>query len=353
MKEKAVDVQCPSCHAPLKFDASVGKMKCEYCGNEFVVEDLKDEVSVEVTESFEEPEKTGEYVSYKCSDCGAEIVADEQTSATFCLYCGNTAILKNKLSGKFQPDLIIPFKVERKDAVEAFLKITKNKPFVPKEFVSEKNIEKITGLYVPFWLYEFKVSGQVDATGTKETSWTTGNRIYTKKDIYNITRAGDMTYRKVPVDGSTRFDNEMMNSIEPFHYQYLTKFHPGYLSGYLAERFDIDENKCEEEASKRTLNSAKDIMLNDMGNYSSKVVKTNTLKANKTKVEYALLPVWMVNVKYLDKYYLFAMNGQTGEFIGDVPIDKKKVWKTAIMCASIIFILIIVASYLIYLGGNQ
>lgn len=351
MKNKAVDVQCPTCHAPLKFNAKVGKMKCEYCGNEFNVEDLKDEVNVNVEESTEEVQT--ELVTYKCSDCGATIVCDDQTSATFCLYCGNTAILKDKLVGKFQPDLIIPFKVDKEDAQKAFIEMTKKKPFVPKEFVSTKNIEKITGLYVPFWLYEFNVDGEVDADGVRITNWTSGDRYYTKKDFYKLIRSGSMTYKRVPVDGSTRFANDMMNSIEPFYYHYLTKFHPGYLSGYLAEKYDIEANDCEDEAKKRSLNSAQDIMVNDMGNYSSKVVVYNTLSAKKKKVEYALLPVWMVNVKYKDNYYLFAMNGQTGEFVGNVPIDKKKMYSKFIQVFVIAFIIVMVISYIAFLlGGN-
>lgn len=344
-----IDIQCPSCNAPLHFNSKVGKMKCEYCENEFTVEDLKHVEEVDYTEQADDGKV--KYVNYLCSDCGAEIIADEQTSATFCLYCGNTAILKNKLSGKFAPNSIIPFKVDKNDAIEAFKGLKKGRPFIPSDFISEKNIEKITGLYVPFWLYEINVDGTLQIEGINVTHWTSGDRYYTKKDYYDAVRAGSMKFHKVPVDGSTRFDNDMMNSIEPFNYEELKKYNHAYLSGYLAEKYDVSLEECEEEALSRSVNSARDEMLHDMGPYSTTVTKTDTLTGVKTDSSYVLLPVWMVNVKYKDKYYLFAMNGQTGKFIGDIPIDKKKVFTHTVLYFFVAFVICMLVAYLFHLGG--
>ena len=45
------------------------------------------------------------------------------------------------------------------------------------------------------------------------------------------------------------------------------------------------------------------------------------------KIRYSLLPVWMLHTRWNGNDYLFAMNGQTGKLIGDLPIDKGKVTK--------------------------
>lgn len=349
---KVLDVQCPSCSAPLHFDAKLGKMKCEYCDSVFDVNEFKNIDNVNVEESTEEPLEKESYVKYNCPDCGAEIIADENTSATFCLYCGNTAILKNKLSGKFAPDKIIPFKMVKEDAIKAFKDLCKGRIFMPKFFNSVKNIEKITGLYIPFWLYEVDVDGSIDATGTRITSWTRGNTHYTKTDFYDVNRTGAMNYKRIPVDGSTRFANDIMNTLEPFYFHYLVDYNHAYLSGYLAEAYDVKSEDAYEDAKKRALETTKNVMLNDMGSYSSKTIKNNNLNASMKGYEYALLPVWMLNVKYKDKYYLFAMNGQTGEFVGNVPVDKKKVVIFSVILFVICFALVILISYIIYLGGN-
>lgn len=351
MSKKVLDNHCPCCDAPLFYNTTTNKFKCEYCANVFTLDDLKKTEDAQIEENHTEDPKEKIYMSYSCSSCGAEIIADEHTSSTFCLYCGNAAILKDKLSGEFKPDKMIPFKTDKETAINAFKGLSKGRPLIAKDFVSVKNINKITGLYVPFWLYKVKTTGGLDAEGIKVKTWTVGDMHYTKKDYYNLSRAGEMIYEKIPVDGSTRFNNEIMNTIEPFNYNYLIDFDYRYLSGFLAEKYDINSDTSFEEAEKRVLTSAKDIMYNDMGNYTSKTITKNTIKAEKQGVEYALLPVWMVNVKYKNKFYLFAMNGQSGEFIGDIPLNKTKAVIYGIIIFIATFILVILASYIIYMIG--
>ena len=343
-----MDNRCPSCNAPITYKPKLGKFKCDYCDNEFTADQLK---KVE-EQPVEEVVKDVEYVSYNCPDCGAQIIADETTSATFCLYCGNSSILKNKLSGEFKPDKIIPFRKEKSDAIEAFKKLTKGRPFIPKSFIDEKNIEKITGLYIPFWLYDFKVNGGVMLNATKVKHWTTGNTNFTQTDFYDVYREGTFGYDMVPSDGSKKFSNDIMNSIEPYDYKDMIDYNPLYLSGFLAERYDVSKDEAFPEARDRVLRSTEEQMMADAVGYSTKTLVTKNLTATSTLTRYALLPVWMVNVKYEDKFYLFAMNGQTGEFIGDIPIDKKKVIYYFLGIGAAIFaVLCIIAYFVLFVGG--
>ncbi|MDD6224176.1 MAG: hypothetical protein PUB18_04155 [bacterium] len=351
MSNKVLDNHCPCCSAPLFYNTTTNHFKCNYCGNEFELKDLQKTEDVTFEKGHNETNVDPVYVAYSCSNCGAEIVADEHTSSTFCLYCGNAAILKDKLSGEFKPNKIIPFRTEKETAITAFKNLSKGRPFVPKDFLSQKNISKITGLYIPFWLYQVKVSGGIEAEGVKVSSWTRGDVHYTKKDYYKLARVGEMDYEKVPVDGSTRFHNDIMNAIEPFDYQYLIDFNYRYLSGFLAEKYDLDSEISFEEAKRRVLTSAKDIMYNDMEHYTTKTITNNTIKAEKTNVEYVLLPVWMINVKYQGQFYLFAMNGQSGKFIGDIPLDQKKVIIYAIVIFIVLFFVIMIGSYMLYQMG--
>lgn len=356
-KEKVLDNKCPGCGAPIHFIPSLGKWKCDYCNSEFSLEEMQKHNNASSIENNNKEvgenkiEETINYISYKCGNCGAEIVADEQTAATFCLYCGNTAILKNKLSGEFSPDLIIPFKTEKKAAIEAFAGLSKGRPFMPKDFNSPNNIKKIRGIYIPFWLYDLNVNGSVNFNGTIVKSWTSGDRHYTKTDYYKLYRTGSMKFKKIPVDGSTRFANDIMNSIEPFNYNDLVQYNHAYLSGFFAEKFDIDSDEAINDAALRALESSKQCMLDDAPRYSGKIIFENTLQSSIEKKQYAMLPVWMVNVKYKDKFYTFAMNGQTGEFIGNIPLDKKKVIIWTILMFLGIFFGIILISFIFYLMG--
>lgn len=360
MTNRALDNKCPACGAPILYKPNLKKWKCDYCKSEFTLEEMKkynnasnekNNIKEEVkTEKQKEKDNTN-YYEYNCKDCGAKIIADENTAATFCVYCGNTAILKEKLSGKFAPDMIIPFKNEKEKAIEAFKSLNKGRPLMPNFFNDEKNIEKIKGVYIPFWLYDVKVSGELDATSTTSTTWTVGDTVYTKTDTYRLEREGEMSFNKIPVDGSTRFDNDIMNTIEPFNYSELEEYNHAYLSGFLAEKYDVDEETSFKDAEERSLNSARDTIKDDMG-MGIKTIVNDTLASTKILTKYVLLPVWMINVKYKDKFYTFAMNGQTGEFVGNIPVDKKKAFIYGILTFVITFMLVVLISYIFYKGGN-
>lgn len=360
MTNRALDNKCPACGAPILYKPNLKKWKCDYCKSEFTLEEMKkynnasnekNNIKEEVkTEKQKEKDNTN-YYEYNCKDCGAKIIADENTAATFCVYCGNTAILKEKLSGKFAPDMIIPFKNEKEKAKEAFKSLNKGRPLMPNFFNDEKNIEKIKGVYIPFWLYDVKVNGELDATSTTSTTWTVGDTVYTKTDTYRLEREGEMSFNKIPVDGSTRFDNDIMNTIEPFNYSELEEYNHAYLSGFLAEKYDVDEETSFKDAEERSLNSARDTIKADMG-MGIKTIVNDTLASTKLLTKYVLLPVWMINVKYKDKFYTFAMNGQTGEFVGNIPVDKKKAFIYGILTFIITFILVVLISYIFYKGGN-
>lgn len=352
-KEETLETKCPSCNASISFNPNLGKWKCEYCGNTFTLEEIKKEESPSQTNVEEIPkDEFNKYISYHCESCGAEIIADEETSATFCVYCGNTAILKSKLSGSFRPSRIIPFKTEKNQAIEAFKMISRGRPLMPKDFNNINNIEKIRGIYIPFWLYDINVKGNLNILGKKVDSWTMGDTHYTRTSEYEVIRGGSMDFSSVPIDGSTRFDNDIMNTLEPFDYKEMVPYNHEYLSGFYAEKYDIEGEVVFKEVSERALNSAKELLMNEVSGYTSTTLKTNSLTATETKKEYALLPVWMVNVKYQDKMYIFAMNGQTGEFIGNIPLDKTKTVIYTVIIFIIALIITILVNYLIFKNGG-
>lgn len=359
MKEKnesTIGNRCPACKASISFNPKLDKWKCEYCGSEFTLEEMKKHTDNASTE--EKNKKTSKevdntkYVSYHCESCGAEIIADEATAATFCVYCGNTAILQSKLSGKFAPDLMIPFKTEKEDAIKAFKNLSKGRPLMPRDFNNTTNIEKIRGVYIPFWLYDINISGDIIMDAQTVESWTSGDTHYTKTNFFKLTRGGTMDFSSIPIDGSSHFDNAIMNTLEPFNYEDLIDYNHAYLSGFYAEKYDEEGEPLLKEVSDRALNSARTILKDDAKLYASKIITKDNLVSKETKRTYALLPVWMVNVKYQDKMHIFAMNGQTGEFIGNIPLDKKRVFVYSVVIFIISMLICLIVSYIMFKGGN-
>ena len=360
---KTVDHKCPSCNASINYNPKEKNWICEYCGSKFTLEELKaneenfektsvsesKELKAEKESKDKKEQETVEMDQYHCQDCGAEIIADKNTAATFCVYCKNTAILKSRLTDKFSPSKIIPFSKTKEDAIEAFKEVGKNKFLMPKEFSDPKNIQELTGVYIPFWLYSCKMKGFVSGKGTRVMTWSTYDYIYTKTDTYKVERGGLYSFENIPVDGSVRFNDAIMNSIEPFKYEELEDFNYSYLSGFLAEKYDVEKN----EAKKITIERAQSSTIDDLqskarsGGYATFVASTKETNVEEEKIDYVLLPVWMVNIKYKDKMYTFAMNGQTGKMVGDIPYSKMKLFLFILILFVVIFGVSALVSYFI------
>ena len=351
----SLDNKCPSCGAPIKFNPTKQCWDCEYCGSNFNLKELQkynNASNAKVNIKKENVIKTEEIDSYHCKNCGAVIVADEYTTSTFCVYCGSTAILKERIQNNRVPDMIIPFAKKKEDAITAFKKLSKGRPLMPKFFNNQENIEKIRGVYIPFWVYSLNIDGNVVLSGQKVKRWSVGNTEYVKTDIYEMVREGNMIFNRVPVDGSTRFTDDIMNTIEPFDYKGLKEYNHAYLSGFLAEKYDVATESAFKTAVSRIEESSKNTVKNSCMGYSNVNIKTNNMRPVAKTEEYILLPVWMVNVKYKDKMYLFAMNGQTGEFVGNIPLDVKKTIIYAVAIFAICLIISIIVSYISFTYGG-
>ena len=351
-KGQTLGTKCPACGASIDFNPKASKWKCKYCFSEFTLEEMEKVTSGSASKENNKDEKVTkedvDYYTYNCQSCGAEIIADNETAATFCVYCGNTTILRNKLEGDFKPHYVIPFKTEKKEAEEAFKSLSKGRMFVPKDFTDQKNIEKIRGIYIPFWLYDLHIDGRIAGTATKVQTWVVGDIQYTKTDKYDVARTAHMDFIKIPIDGSTRFDNDIMDTIQPYDYKEMVPYNHAYLSGFYAERYDQESKELQKIPEDRAIKTVENDMLNSIQGYASKSIRDKNFIPKLTNCEYALLPVWMVNVKYKDKQYLFAMNGQTKEFIGDIPLSKGKVILCVIICLIVFAAIVLGISYLIF-----
>ena len=325
--------KCPHCGAVLEYDAEKKQMACGHCGSTFSPEEAIQEETME--ESFQEQteqteqdkEFEQEVISYQCPSCGAQILTDANTAATFCTFCGSPAILPSKLSGVFRPANVIPFKISKDQAQEAFKKWCRNGRFTPKDFASPQELEKMTGIYVPFWLFDCSVDGTMDANGTRVRTWRMGDYMYTNTKHYQIRRRAVMSYDKVPADGSMRMEDETMDLLEPYDYKDLQEFQMPYLAGYQAEKYDRTPKDVYPRIQERLNEYTRQKVRDTIHGYTTvnNIRFQNTYRG--TNAVYTLLPVWLHRYRYKGKTYQFAMNGQTGKIVGKPPVSETKVGK--------------------------
>ena len=258
-----------------------------------------------------------------CQSCGGEIVCEETTAAASCPYCGNPVVLKGKVSGMLKPDYVIPFKLNKQQAKEALTQHVRSKKMVPKLFKDENHIEEIKGVYIPFWLFDAEVEANFSFKGERTRSWSDSRYHYTEHNYYRIQRAGHVTFDHVPVDGSKKMPDDLMESIEPFDFKEAVPFDSAYLAGFLADKYDVDAQASMKAANARIRKSTEDMFEATVEGFTGVTKEHAGVQLQNGVAKYALYPVWLLNTKWKDQMYTFAMNGQTGKFVGDLPLDGK------------------------------
>ena len=335
--DNTLQLKCPNCGASIGFNASSQLFVCEFCNSDFTEAEINIANGREaelsnadgaglaqensVTENTEFAEHTNLYL---CESCGAEIVADENTVATFCHYCHGTVTLKGRVSGALQPELIIPFKIDKAMAETSFKNWCKKKWFLPKSFSSQGQLEKMVGLYVPFWLADCEVDASAEYDAKKIHSYRSGDYRITNTKIYSASRAAKMTYRGIPADGSRKLEDTLMDAVEPFDYNEFLPFSMNYFSGFYADKYDVEKSEAINRIKERMISGAMQVLRQSVTGYTSVVPKGQRLRIMKTKWHYTMLPVWFMTYMYGGKKYFFAINGQTGKIAGIIPVSVGK-----------------------------
>ena len=325
--------KCPNCGAPLRYTTE-DKMCCESCGTSFDVEAIQNMLPEDESgKGFDwgdykkhlhtDETYDAERDVYICRSCGAAIETDSTTAASRCPYCDNEILAKDRLSGGLRPNGVIPFSVDKDQAIRAVKAHFRHKPLLPRSFLATHTLGKIQGIYVPFWLFDADVQGDVDFDGTKVRCYSDKNYDYTETKHFLVQVSGAMRFSRIPVDGSEKMDDDLMDAVAPFDYSGSRPFDAAYLSGFLADRFDEDPDKSLPRASQRMEDGAAGVLRQHAdGDYNTLSVKRSRFNLSNTAVQYVLLPVYLLNLEFNKKKYRFAVNGQTGKVVGELPVSK-------------------------------
>ncbi len=332
---RLIEYKCPNCSGSVKFDSELQKLECPYCNAEFEVDELKaynEELENETAEDmswtssdteFGDEEKSG-LKSYICNSCGGEILTDDTTLASSCPFCDSPVIMAENMKGYLRPDYVIPFKLDKEAAKEGFKTHLKNKRLLPKLFKTDAHIDEIKGVYVPFWLFDADTDASLRYRATRTFSWSDARFIYTRTSHYSLFRQGSVSFMRVPVDGSEKMPDDLMESLEPYSFEGAKDFNSAYLAGYFADKYDVPLVTCEARANERIKSSVEDVFRDTVGpGFATVRLENANIHLQNGMAKYALYPVWLLNTTYNGEKHIFAMNGQTGKFVGNLPVDKK------------------------------
>ncbi len=331
--------------------ATLGKFNCEYCNTVYSEDEVKALTLLSEREDVVVDAVNGDYVEYHCPSCGANIVTDETTVATNCYYCNNPIVMSGKLESSQMPTKVIPFRVDKKSALESFENWIKTKKFVPKSFFNDKQeIEEINGVYFPYWLYNTNVLVDIDREGSRTYTRTEGDYRVTYRKDFRIVRKGDIDVKNLPKLALAKSNKVLVESVYPFDFNNAINFDSSYLSGFVAEKKDIEKealmNSIEDDVYKYSTKVVRDSMTGESVN-----VVNNDFTIGQGSFEYAMLPVWAISYNDRDsnKHFFFSVNGQTGKVVGKLPIDNAKLYLSGLIAILPLFLII---NAILYFTGN-
>jgi DNA-directed RNA polymerase subunit RPC12/RpoP len=381
--------KCPNCGGPLLFDPKDQKFHCEYCLNIYTEEevseyeqqqataqaDTKEPSEKELTFTAESQEAnmsdtekatfkeatgadeaptdslSGAMELFNCPNCGAQIVTEATTAATYCYYCHNPVVLSGRLSGDFLPDKVLPFAIEKEEAIEKFLAWTKKKWFIPKEFFNKEQIDKLTGVYFPYWVVDTEVDGQLKGTGTSVRVWRVGDIEYTETKKYDVKRQGKLSFKELVKNAlSKNIQQKMVAAVEPFLLDKAVPFKSQYLAGFQAEKRDLEYEALKDELQKEIKGYSETLLKDTASSYTTLTNVRTLITPENEQAHYMLLPIWLVTYRsndQSDKVYYYAMNGQTGKVSGVLPISYLRLGLFTSGIFAIVLILLLIGGYFI------
>lgn len=366
-----VQLKCPSCGAPINFDVPSGKMKCSFCGASFTVEEVNQfngisqanaeldaahakqagttgatggagtattpETQISTTPAEGQPgwveppptyldEATGQQMAqFQCNSCGGEIIGSPDMVSARCPWCNNNFVATGQLTSTRVPDRMIPFAMTKEQALEAFKANMKGLKLIPREF-KQVSVDDIQGVYVPYWLYDATVAGEGNFSCEKLRTWTDSEYEYTEHREYQVYRSANVAFLDVPVAGTTKVTDKITESVEPFDYTKSVAFSPAYLTGFMTNKYDVDAQDANPRALERMKDSTEEVLRNSISGYDTVSTINTSIQPAFGELEYVFLPMWLMNVKFQGKNYNYAMNGQTGKFVGTFPVSERKYW---------------------------
>lgn len=332
--------KCFSCGNSLNYDPITTKMKCDFCNSFFTEQELENLFSKNNTDNYNNFKNNDydtkhfkfnkdEFKEYNCKECGAIITITKEDTATHCSYCDSPIIITDKLLDNFKPDLIIPFEITKEHAKIKYKEWINKRFFAPYKF-KKIPVNKIYGIYTPYWLYDLSSDGSISAIGTKINTWTDSEYVYTKTSFYNIIKEGEINYEKIPVNASNKYNEDVLSRIEPYNYNNFKDFSIHYLSGFQAINYDINVDKSIITAKERAKFFFSNRLKNTISGYDSVTINDEKINSKEINNYYSLLPLYTFFLDYDGKKYTIFVNGQTGHIYGDIPYDILKIVFTTI-----------------------
>ena len=333
MKQEQVFL-CESCGSIMEFDVKSQTLKCPHCGlsieiNHYEEQIIEHPLTIKAKQRLTVEEK--ETKTIQCQGCGAKLEVEQFDATIECPYCGSHYVIADMQEDGIIPDGVIPFRIDSNKLKEIFRNWIKKRWFAPNALKHLYQRDKFIGVYVPYWTFDAKIHCPYRGRGGRHRVEryrdSKGNeQTRTVIDWYPVTGVMDTFFDDIQVPASNRFQDELLEGIEPFSFQGLKSYSKEYLSGYVAENYSVALEDGHEEAKTEMKIQLENMAYEDiLKRYDCADVIQISPRFSKETYKYILVPIYATSYHYKNKTYQVVVNGQNGRIKGEYPKSPVKI----------------------------
>jgi DNA-directed RNA polymerase subunit RPC12/RpoP len=362
-QEKVHRYHCPACGADLLFEPHDGRLTCPYCGHTEHIPTSAEQVEERSYELYLRPRAdqlqtmAQGAMEVQCASCGATVTFTPPEVARECDFCGAAIVAQPKIADPIlAPEAVLPFRINKQQATAAMKSWISTRWFAPSALKKFATHEGIDGVYLPFWTY--------DAHTTSHYTGQRGEHYYETETYYERDAQGNQVERTrqvqrthwYPASGTVSrwFDDILipatrslplnrLAALEPWDLVELKPYDPAFLSGYKAQRYQVELGEGFEQAKQIAAQVITGDVRHDIGGDEQRISNISTHYSGIT-FKHLLLPVYAGAYRLNQKVYQVVINGRTGEVQGDRPYSA---WKIGCL---IVFVLFIVLFFALIIG---
>ena len=325
---------CERCGAKVRFAPGTDVLRCPYCGGESripassegVVERDYLELGAKVGDA-----ETEEVASVRCDSCAALVEPSPDHEAFPCPYCGSSIVARELSQRLIKPGALLPFHIDRTRATELFRSWIDGLWFAPNALKELARLEgRLQGLYAPYWTYDAgtvtRYTGQrgeeytVTRTRTVNRNGKRVTETYQEVRVRWYPASGTVSrhFDDVLIVGSSSIPRNLARALEPWDLDHLVSYADEYLSGFTAERYQVDVREGWGRARERMATVIRGDVRRDIGGDRQRIHTLDTRHRDVT-FKHVLLPMWICSYRYRERVYRFLVNARTGEVQGQRP----------------------------------
>jgi len=332
--------KCATCGSDLVYDPVSKGLLCSHCGNKQDILSASEGRDLTIPAEDEAKDQAGNgKLIYNCPNCGAELVTDEHTLATSCSYCNSPMLIESRYTGELKPKEILPFGFDKKQAQQNFKNWKGTGFLTPASFKSAETMEKIRGVYVPYWLYDYTADVTLEGHGANTRVERHGDEEVIITDHFQFHRESQSEYEHVTKEAHATYSENDLSVLEPYDFSALTEFLEPYLAGFYADKYGKTSEELESSVRNAVSQDAVQAAAELIYEYGSTQIQRADVEMSRAESEYAFLPVYMLNYKYGGTNYPLYMNGQTGKIQGELPVSRGKLLLVGLIGFIVVFLI--------------